>query len=138
MVRGTVAVCGKDVVVTCGRDRFSHIRYHLQEPLRVCAMMKRRGFMSMTIFGNQWNWSERPEGMREQYEAELAQYVATLPDMMTARSRLPDNNFFRKYIPDEEDELTVAWAKPADCEHSFVDSNNDGKDVCRICGEVPA
>ena len=47
-------------------------------------------------------------------------------DVINGDEVLDDTQFIDKELNDVE-EL---------CEHSFVDENNDGKEVCRFCGET--
>lgn len=101
MVRGTVKVLNREIVVTCGRDRFSTIRFHLTEPLGVRQIVKGNHFTTRTLFGVAWGWQDRPDGMEAEYMAELEKYAAALPAAFSARTALPDISWMRKYIPTE-------------------------------------
>jgi hypothetical protein len=100
MYQGKVTIAGKEVTITAGREKISSIMHDLKYPLTVTQCTRSAGGMTMySLFGQSWSWDEFP-GLKLKYDVELAEYAASLPVEITARTTgLPSTAWADKYIP---------------------------------------
>jgi hypothetical protein len=60
-----------------------------------------------SLFSPSWSWDEYPPELKAQYEKELLEYVEKIPASINARTELPRNDFYLKFIPLEDDLKTL-------------------------------
>jgi hypothetical protein len=105
MKQGTIKIQGREIVCTGSADKINRVNNYIHTPEHVQSEQKSGDFCTMIIFGQAWNWSEFPVELKAQFDVEFSTFVAVLPAEITARMTtkdLPDNSFYRKYIPTEE------------------------------------
>lgn len=103
MHQATITINGKSIHLTAGKDAIYRLSSYLEAPLYVTQCLSNGDYTMQTLFGQSWNWSERPAELKAQYDKELAEYTALLPTDINARTTLPQNNWYKKYIPSEKE-----------------------------------
>jgi hypothetical protein len=106
MRKGTLKLGNREIVLVAGNERIRDIASHLRTPFTVQQIVNAGAYSTQVVFGNAWSWDERPTELKAQFDAELEQYLASIPDEVNIRTSLPDISWTRKYIPTEE-ELTA-------------------------------
>lgn len=107
MVKLTIQVCGKTIEITGAGDTARGIAFDIRRPLQVESETRSddRGFMQFILFGKAWKWESRDMETRTKYAAELAEYIAALPEKVTSRSAktLPSTQWYKNYVPTESE-----------------------------------
>jgi hypothetical protein len=146
MVRGTIELLGRKITITAGRDTARTISGVIRGPLRVCSMMHNCSsdgtaiYTSQVMFGSAWSWDEFPAELKAQYDKDLAEYAAQIPDEVNVRTKLPSHEWVKKYIPMETklNEIREARKSPEKREEEAREREQQRQDMEKAAADREA
>jgi hypothetical protein len=100
MYQKKINFAGKEITVTAGRETISGILHHITAPLDIQQSTENDSGIMTALFSDPvWSWEDFPAELKADYDRELTEYAAKIPNNVTVRTVLPLNSWMYKYIP---------------------------------------